>query len=123
MHPRCTAILPGGRFPRTTYKVKSFWGWGGDSSRQPTPTEAYADESVFLKTLLVWGSCLLACLSSFSASRADSAVVGLEANKTRRNGAPVACSAAAGCGLKAAKPGADFHERGTDRRAFVVAFL
>lgn len=32
---------------------------------------------------------------------------GLEANKARKNGAPAACSAAAGCGGKRAKPGAE----------------
>ena len=46
--------------------------------------------------------------SSSSTSRADSAVVGLEANKTKRNSAPVACSAAAGCGWRDPKPGADY---------------
>lgn len=35
------------------------------------------------------------------------ATAGLEANKARRNGAPVPCSAAAGCGEQHTKPGAE----------------
>ncbi len=41
------------------------------------------------------------------AAQTVGATAGLEANKARRNGAPVPCSAAAGCGGQRAKPGAD----------------
>lgn len=47
------------------------------------------------------------------------ATAGLEANKAKRNGAPVPCSAAAGCGRQHAKRGAD-HWRATDRILMLI---
>lgn len=84
-----------------SHKVKSLW-------KSPAVYCTYTTQRGMIRLRLVFGA--LPAVPSAPhphAVQTVRATAGLEANKAKRNGAPVPCSAAAGCGGQQEKHGAD----------------